>query len=111
MHTVFAISGQPAGLYLVADEAEADRYVWHVFGRWFPNARVLSNAEGYLARGARLASFDVWQIEAGTEEMHPDADWPGQAQWTSHAIEPTRVTLLRQWSLKDYARNPDRFRS
>lgn len=110
MHTIFAIPGQPAGLYLVKTETEADRYVWHVFERWFPNARVASNAEGYLARGARLAAFDVWSIEGDVKELQPDLDWPGQAYWTQGDIASARVTLMHQWTLKDYALNPDRFR-
>lgn len=100
--TVFAIPGQPSALYLVPTLAAAREYVDHVFARWFPDAVNAANARQYLARGARLASFEVWAVEVEDEVLEPDVDWPGDAAvWTQANFPPERIHLIETISLLD----------
>lgn len=103
-HTVFAIPGQPRALYLAPDLAEARRYIEHVFARFFPDARVRSNATLYLARGARLGAFDIYAVEVEDEELEADLDWPGSALWTLADIPPARCRLVEMMDLEDWSK-------
>jgi hypothetical protein len=103
MLTVFAISGQPSATYLVPTLTEVRSYITHVFERWFPDARLRSNAQIYMSRGARLASFDIYEVTLAGEALAVDKDWPGAARYTSANVPPKRIRRVGTVTLLDFA--------
>lgn len=76
---VFAIETQPEATYLAPSLQEAHRYLHHVQERF-----------------GTYRSWDIWEVRlpAGTE-LHPDQDWPGEAQYTRQPIPAQHLKLIR----------------